>query len=411
MSCYQQCRIWIAECPNTISPKTELLRLNSWTETRAFFSNAYSNSNKKVSDWIHLTKGEPYYMESSYVEYNGGDHMSTGVEFEQTTIVNHHQAMKEIQELKISTDNTREQTTIDIKNPDDKHFKLMFKSPKTSKFVVSGTIKCISTEAEFKAGVKDYYWKLLRSDIKIIRIDLDADGNNVTATNKTMVTIRYIIETGKLVASPSTTQIIVSKVGTSSTITAKPTSQISAPPISGKFNIICVSDVGQESKAININAQEHHYWIGHQIQQQCVGLYNRIEALPCDAEDGFQYRQNGMCVKIRFNGYNKNPGQFRVVQSTTTIVAGKDLVFSERTILPYGTNLFYSPIPFEMLRTYEEKPQFMVTVDNLPVVCHNMTCDYTYVKPRGEVTGATYNDETRKLVITGVDLPTLIASN
>ena len=48
-------------------------------------------------------------------------------------------------------------------------------------------------------------------------------------------------------------------------------------------------------------------------------------------------------------------------------------------------------------------------VDDLPVVCHNFTtCDYTYVKPVGEITGATYDDATRKLTITGVDLPMLV---
>lgn len=215
--------MWIAECPNTIEPKTMLLKLNTWTETRAFFSTAYSNDNKKVSDWIHLTKGEPYYLEASYVEYNGGDHMSTGVEFEQTAIVNHHQSMKEIQELKISTDQTKEQTIIDVKNPDDGSFKLLFKHPKTNKFVQSNSIKCDSTEEEFRKGVKDYYWKLIRSNINIIREDLDSEGNNITIANTTLDTIRYTIEVIKLVSTPTTTQIIVSKVGTQATITAKPT--------------------------------------------------------------------------------------------------------------------------------------------------------------------------------------------
>lgn len=162
-------------------------------------------------------------MEASYVEYNGGDHMSTGVEFEQTAIVNHHQAMKEIQELKISTDQTKEQTTIDVKNPDDGSFKLLFKHPKTNKFVQSSTIKCISTEEEFRKAVYDYYWKLIRSNIKIIREDLDSEGNNITIANTTLETIRYTIEVIKLVSTPTTTQIIVSKVGTQATITAKPT--------------------------------------------------------------------------------------------------------------------------------------------------------------------------------------------
>jgi len=52
----------------------------------------------------------------------------------------------------------------------------------------------------------------------------------------------------------------------------------------------------------------NYFWAGHTIQQQCVGLYNRIEALPCDSEDGFPYRENGFCMKIRFTGYPGNPG-------------------------------------------------------------------------------------------------------
>ena len=48
----------------------------------------------------------------------------------------------------------------------------------------------------------------------------------------------------------------------------------------------------------------------------------------------------------------------------------------------------------------------MVTVDNEPAACHNMTCDFTYVAPVGKVASATYDATTKKLVVTGVDLPT-----
>jgi hypothetical protein len=48
-----------------------------------------------------------------------------------------------------------------------------------------------------------------------------------------------------------------------------------------------------------------------------------------------------------------------------------------------------------------------VSVDGEPAVCHNMTCDFTYVKAAGEVTAATFDPATKKLVITGTALPTL----
>jgi len=88
--------MWLAECPNTITPTTRMVTVDTWKMTNAFFSTAYDNNNEMRSEWINLTKGEPYYMEIHYIEYNGNDHMSTGVEFEQTAIVGHHQAMKEI---------------------------------------------------------------------------------------------------------------------------------------------------------------------------------------------------------------------------------------------------------------------------------------------------------------------------
>jgi len=37
-----------------------------------------------------------------------------------------------------------------------------------------------------------------------------------------------------------------------------------------------------------------------------------------------------------------------------------------------------------------------------------MTCDFTYVQAKGEITAATFDPVTKKLVITGTDLPTLV---
>jgi len=37
-------------------------------------------------------------------------------------------------------------------------------------------------------------------------------------------------------------------------------------------------------------------------------------------------------------------------------MSGNNVTFTSKVVRPYGTNLFYHPIPFEMLKTYEEKP-------------------------------------------------------
>lgn len=71
----------------------------------------------------------------------------------------------------------------------------------------------------------------------------------------------------------------------------------------------------------------------------------------------------------------------------------------------YSSNLFYQPIPFEMLKTYETKPQLVVDVGGLPAACHNLSCDFSYIQNVGEITSFQFTESTKKLVITGTDLP------
>tara|TARA_B110000285_G_C15071768_1_gene588371 strand:+ start:592 stop:1134 length:543 start_codon:yes stop_codon:yes gene_type:complete len=78
--------------------------------------------------------------------------------------------------------------------------------------------------------------------------------------------------------------------------------------------------------------------------------------------------------------------------------------------VPYSNNLFYEPIPFEFLRTYEEVPQLLVTVNDVPTVCHNLSCNFTYTEPVGEVTGYSYNHVSKLLVLEGDSLPNVTSN-
>jgi len=99
-----------------------------------------------------------------------------------------------------------------------------------------------------------------------------------------------------------------------------------------------------------------------------------------------------------------------MVDSETSPLSGTNITFYSNTTVPYSTNLFYDPVPFEFIRTYEEEPQLIVTVNDVPAVCHNLTCNFTYTEPVGEITGYTYDHDTKKLVITGTDLPNVTAN-
>jgi hypothetical protein len=86
-------------------------------------------------------------------------------------------------------------------------------------------------------------------------------------------------------------------------------------------------------------------------------------------------------------------------------LTGDGIEFYNKTVQEHGTNLFYRTLPFEYLKTYETQPQLLVSVNDLPAVCHNLNCNYTYVTPVGEVTSFTYDTSSRVLTLTGTNLP------
>jgi hypothetical protein len=75
------------------------------------------------------------------------------------------------------------------------------------------------------------------------------------------------------------------------------------------------------------------------------------------------------------------------------------------TTNPASSNVFYEVIPFDMLYTFVEKPQIMMTVGDNPAVCHNLLCDYMYVAPVGDVSSFTFDKASRKLTVQGSNLP------
>lgn len=81
------------------------------------------------------------------------------------------------------------------------------------------------------------------------------------------------------------------------------------------------------------------------------------------------------------------------------------IVLGNTTLVPFGQNLFYDVIPFEMLQTYEEWPQVIVNVGEFPAVCASMACHYKYNPTVGSVTGFTFDESSKVLTIQGTNLP------
>jgi hypothetical protein len=107
---------------------------------------------------------------------------------------------------------------------------------------------------------------------------------------------------------------------------------------------------------------------------------------------------------IDFSSYNEDPGQFEIVSYEDDPLVGTITYYGE-TVVPYGKNLMFWPVPFEMLETYEEKPQVLVEIDDMPAVCHSMDCSFMHIPAVGEVTSFTYTDATKVLSMQGNQLP------
>lgn len=90
---------------------------------------------------------------------------------------------------------------------------------------------------------------------------------------------------------------------------------------------------------------------------------------------------------IRFASYNKNPAQFRIVNDTDSPLVDRAGFLNSTTVVAASGNLFYEPIPFELLFYAETKPSIKVSVDGLPAVCAgNLDCTFTYQQANSLIT-------------------------
>lgn len=87
--------------------------------------------------------------------------------------------------------------------------------------------------------------------------------------------------------------------------------------------------------------------------KQCPTFYNKISAF---SSSRYSEGGSGRGLYLDFQGLNADPGQFEFVNSDTDPLTGDGVEFVAKTVEPYSTNLFYDPIPYELLKTFETTP-------------------------------------------------------
>jgi hypothetical protein len=231
----------------------------------------------------------------------------------------------------------------------------------------------------------------------------DSAGNETTNKDDSVKNVYHLMMDVQR-TTPTTSNILVVKSGTASTIKAEVPTVVglSSPPLSGDYRFKCTDSHGVVSYSDSIRWWKDPNTVNSIVMQSCTGLYDRMEI----TDTGVQhYKQNGVSFHVRFVGLNEDPGLFEIENVEGAVMGGNNLTFVSNTTIPYSKNLFYEPIPFEMLKTFESKPQLLVTVNDLPAVCHNLTCDYTYVEPAGAISSFTYDAASKLLSITGSAFP------
>lgn len=197
---------------------------------------------------MSLVKGQSYYLEGRQVESSGSDHLSVAVEIEDNANAKtHHHAMRQIQEMQVSTTQEFEKTKFTIEGGNSGNFKIIYTNPKTQKVNVTDTLKDDMTADEFKNGVKGYY-AIHGTEINVIKESLDVNG---VATADPLLAVKhvYTVSLLKLINGQSTDGIQIAPMGTNAQITfeAPENVQLSKPPLEGHFIIQCKTLGGQVS--------------------------------------------------------------------------------------------------------------------------------------------------------------------
>jgi hypothetical protein len=178
--------------------------------------------------------------------------------------------------------------------------------------------------------------------------------------------------------------------------------QLSGAPLDGSFTITC-----QDENAIDWTTEDIWFSWGEATVQKLITssipfLADKIEVLRTNK---YPYVQNGVEYVINFRDVLADVPQCTIQTSTgENPLTGENPTYVATTTHDYGTNLYFEPIPLEMMRFPASAPQIEVLVDGIPALCPNFNCEFAYIEAVGEITGQTVTGTS--VSITGTNLPT-----
>lgn len=231
------------------------------------------------------------------------------------------------------------------------------------------------------------YFNRVGSGVTVERQLFDA-ADLATLDINLATSIKYIIKLDKRVTGYTFSNAQIQIVDTAATITVvtpQETGVMSSPPLAGYWNFNCPDP----SNPALIYTTENIPWydsfaaIQNHIDATMPFLASKVWVKLADSEDNQWYYENQRNFYIVADGLDQDLPQCYITSSADAPLTGAEPTFHAETLREYGQNLFFEPVPLEMLYHAASKPQVLVTVDDMPALCANLNCDYLYTEPTG----------------------------
>mmetsp|Transcript_29259 Transcript_29259/g.28370 ORF Transcript_29259/g.28370 Transcript_29259/m.28370 type:complete len:135 (-) Transcript_29259:2255-2659(-) len=132
------------------------------------------------------------------------------------------------------------------------------------------------------------------------------------------------------------------------------------------------------------------------IEAACPLLKNKITVW-----DGgvYNYYVDGRDLFLKYDGIASDMMQAEVEDGLAEGLVGNMIQYDSTTYSQFGSNLFYEPIPYELLHTLNTVPDISVKVNGVTSICVNFNCQFKLIDPEGELNTFTYTEATKTVVI------------
>jgi len=159
--------------------------------------------------------------------------------------------------------------------------------------------------ATLRGALYPYYSKYFGSNISVTLVMFDKAKKETTDIKKRYKSV-YTIKLLKMINGVTANNIIISKKGTRSNISARAAKVRSSLPLSGNYIIACKDSKGVEWKTDEIPTNAHYSQIQNAILNKIPHLTERVQVMTTKTHG---YTQNGVEFLMYFSGLNSDPEQ------------------------------------------------------------------------------------------------------